>query len=99
MKKPKLKLQKYDLVHIEWFDSVSEEPAWQPDSDDDLLPAACFTTGYILQGWNKNAKFMKVCGSISEDTVLNKVAFPKGVIKCTKLLMRKKPDSLEWFTV
>ena len=91
-----MKLQKFDFVHIEWYDIVGEGPNWSEDKDDDLLPAPCVTGGYILQGWTQRAKYLKVASSMNQETVSDKTAYPKGAIKDIILLMRKKPDEFKW---
>ena len=83
-----MKLSKWDMVLIEWDDTVGQGPNWE-EAKDNLLPAECKTVGMVLY---KNKKYITVCGSVTDEAVSDRTVIPQGCIREIVVLEAKSTE-------
>ena len=71
-----MKLKKWDLILVRWYDTVGQGPVWEEDNDD-LKPAWAETIGFVLY---KNKNYLTLCGSKTEDVISDKTVIPQGCV-------------------
>jgi hypothetical protein len=71
-----MNLKKWDIILIEWNDTVGQGPIWEEIADN-LKPAKCRTVGFVLF---KNRQYITVCGSKADDNVSDRTVIPRGCI-------------------